>query len=410
MIGGAARLKSPYLGTARFFRRAAILRLHSVGGSCYAAAMPPPADETELPPVAVMWENFGPTHHDRLRALARAGFDVDAIELSSNSRSYLWEREEAAGYRVHTLDDRPGGASGPGLFLRLVKVSLRSRARHVFLCHYERPLVFAAAVTLRLLGRRVYAMFDSKFDDYPRFVGREYAKSWFLAPYRGALVASRRSRDYLAFLGVPRRRIELGYDTIEIARLAGAGADADTEFAARPFLVVARLISKKNIPLVLEAFARYRGRYADKRELHIVGYGPLEEDLRREVDQLGLGEAVRFFGLKGSAEVASAMARALALVLASTEEQFGLVVNEALAVGLPVIVSSNAGATDVLVENLGNGIVIDPHDPETIVLAMAHMAGDEGRWLAMRERARETAMRGDASRFSEGIGRLVRSD
>ena len=142
-------------------------------------------------------------------------------------------------------------------------------ARHIFFCHYQLPLVFAAALTLRLFGRRVYAMVDSKFDDYPRFIGREYAKSWFLIPYSGALVAGRRSRDYLAFLGVPLQHTELGYDTIEISRLAGVAEAADAALAERPCLVVDRLVAKKNIPAVLEAFARYRDRYGDRRELHV---------------------------------------------------------------------------------------------------------------------------------------------
>ena len=373
--------------------------------------MPAPRpDQEELPRVAVMWESFGPTHHDRLRALSKAGFDVEAIELSSVSRDYQWERDAGAEYRVRSLDDTPGGRPGPRLAWRLYRACMRSGARDVFLCHYDRREVFAAAVMLRLRGRRVYALMESKFDDYPRSLWREVGKSLFVAPYNGALAPSRRSRDYFAFLGIRRDTIELGYSAIDIARLSDAakGDPKNIAFSKRPFLIVARLVPKKNISRVLQAFAQYRKGSKDRRELHIVGYGPLREELEAQAAKLGVGKAVRFLGAQEASEVAKAMAGAAALVLASTEEQFGLVVIEALAVGLPVIVSSNAGATDVLVRNLDNGVVIDPYDVESIVRAMAHIGGSEEVWQAMRERALETAERCDAARFAEGVARLVR--
>jgi glycosyltransferase involved in cell wall biosynthesis len=370
----------------------------------------PRPDRDELPHVVVMWESFGPTHHDRVRALARAGFDVDAIELSSVSRDYVWERDAAAEYRMHTLAAKPVGRTSPVLAWRLLRACLRTGARHIFLCHYNRPEVLAAAVMLRLRGRRVYSMMESKFDDYPRSVWRELGKSLFLVPYNGALAASRRCRDYTAFLGLPRDRIELGYSAVDVARLAAAAAQAarDEPFVTRPFLVVARLVPKKNIARILEAFARYRAGGQDLRELHIVGYGPLREELEAEASRLGIAEAVKFLGAQDIGEVAKAMAGAAALILASTEEQFGLVVIEALAAGLPVIVSSNAGAADALVRNLDNGLVIDPYDVESIMLAMAHIGGSEASWRAMHDRALATAMGADASRFAEGVGRLVR--
>jgi glycosyltransferase involved in cell wall biosynthesis len=296
------------------------------------------------------------------------------------------------------------------LWWRLVRTCLRSPARHIFLCHYNRGDVFAAAAALRLSGRRVYTMMESKFDDYPRSVWRELGKSLFVVPYNGALAASRRCIDYTAFLGIPRDAIELGYSAVDVAHLAAAAGQQTSEvpFAARPFLIVARLVPKKNIARILEAFARYRATGLDRRELHIVGYGPLREELEAEATGLGVADAVRFLGAQDSGEVAKAMAGAAALILASTEEQFGLVVIEALAAGLPVILSSNAGAADALVRNLDNGLIVDPYDVESIVRAMAHIGGSETTWNGMHERALATAVNSDASRFAEGIARLVR--
>lgn len=362
-------------------------------------------------PVAVVWESFGPTHHDRLRALARAGFDVHAIELSETSKDYIWERSESDLYRQQTLC-RAGQTGRLRLALALVRACMASPARSFFFCHYERPAVFLAALCVRMRGRKAFTMLDSKFDDYPRRLPREILKALILWPYNGAMVASLRSRDYLRFLGMPAARIALGYDTIDTARLVQHAAEhhGAPAFSERPFLVVARLVPKKNIAAILHAYAAYRARSNDGRRLEIIGYGPLQPALEQRAQELGIREHVDFRGRQEIPDVAVAMKRALALVLASTEEQFGLVINEALAIGLPVIVSSNAGAVDVLVENLGNGIVIDPNNPETITRAMDHVAQDETRWAAMSHHASATASRGDAACFSDSARALIRGD
>ena len=55
--------------------------------------MTSPPEPNSRPPIAVMWENFGPTHHDRLRALAKAGFETHAVELFSVTEHYQWDHE-----------------------------------------------------------------------------------------------------------------------------------------------------------------------------------------------------------------------------------------------------------------------------------------------------------------------------
>ena len=103
-------------------------------------------------------------------------------------------------------------------------------------------------------------MIDSKYDDYPRVAWRERLKRLFLLPYSGALAGSERTRDYLAGLGIGYERTCTGYDTVDIARLAPP-REAPTDqpaFGERPFLIVARLIPKKNIANSLRAFARYQ--------------------------------------------------------------------------------------------------------------------------------------------------------
>ncbi len=160
------------------------------------------------------------------------------------------------------------------------------RAGIVFISHYERPYIFLASLMLRLSGKTVFVLQDSKFDDYRRFLWREVFKRLMYKPYQGAIVASPRSGDYVRFLGVNPRA-----DPAELLHhLARARARppparrqprGGAPFSGRAFLCVARLIAKKNHMMLLDAYALYAGRTAAPRQLILCGSGPLEAEIRR---------------------------------------------------------------------------------------------------------------------------------
>jgi L-malate glycosyltransferase len=359
-------------------------------------------------PVAIMWENFGPYHHDRIRALVAAGIRVVAIQLFSRSAVYDWESSEA-GYPLLTLALAESSASTFRLAARLVRAVRESGARDCFFCHYQRMDVFLAAAWLRLSGYRVFTMLDSKYDDYPRLALREWIKKAFLWPYAGALAGSERSRAYLASLGIGRDKTRLGYDMIDIARVASQGEPlaAEPAFVDRPFLIVARLIPKKNVPGSLRAFARYAREQQDGRRLEILGDGPLRQELEALAAELEIAGLVDFRGQVDSPAVSEAMRRSLALLLPSTSEQFGLVVNEALANSLPVIVSRQCGAVDELLDDGVNGFAIDALAEDQLHAAMTRIGADEALWRRMAAAAGASAPRGDVRNFVAAVSDLA---
>jgi L-malate glycosyltransferase len=360
--------------------------------------------------IALVWENFGPSHLDRIAACAAAGLTVTAIELSSTSETYQWEAGDVAGVERVTLDQGGQGLSSLALTWKLFRAVRRSNCGAVFLCHYQITPVFLAALILRLSGVRVFTMLDSKFDDYPRFLWRELGKMVLLSPYQGALVGSQRSADYLHFLGFHRRPLLLGFDTLDLSRIRDlAGKDPHKAHAERDFLIVARLVEKKNLAFAIEAFAEWRKTAAIPRNLRIIGYGNLEASLRALAAERGVAEAIKFEGIADSAAVYRAMSEALCLILPSTEEQFGLVVIEALALGLPVLVSANAGAVEALIDNGVNGWVIDPRRGKALGAAMTLLDRSEPIWQAASVAAQATSERGEVRHFVAGVKALLQS-
>ena len=332
---------------------------------------------------------------------------LTAIEYSTSSATYDWARTGGSFRRVTLFEGRSGRLRGTA---RLLAQMWRLGRGDYFLCHYEWPEVFAAAWFLRLSGSRVFAMIDSKFDDKPRRAWFELLKSLMFAPYHGALVGSIRTAEYLSFLGMRKKPIEGDYDTISIDRIRQLAkiepSPGGVSHTGRDFVCVARLVPKKNHSTLLSAYARYRQLARQPRDLHLCGNGPEQERLAAQVRALGIAEHVHFHGFVQAEGVAERLGRSLALILPSTEEQFGQVVLEAQAMGLPVIVSDNVGARYKHVRTGVNGFVVEPSNAEGIAQYMAMLSDDESLWRRMSEAALQTAPSGDVANFVGAVERL----
>lgn len=364
-----------------------------------------------------VWDNFGPLHVDRCDAtadLVAGRREVVGIELAGESKVYQWVPESGQKFRKITLFPNQSIEDVPFFlrFLRTFRACLSQGAGACFfMCHYEHPATLFTAFLLRLCGRRVFAVGCSKYDDYPRHLWRELLKSAFYLPYSGGIASGIRSSDYMRFLGVPASKIRPNYNAVSTARIRGlASAPPAPEGAAhgdRHFVLVARFVAKKNVRMALDAFAIYARRAHSPRPLHLCGSGPLECELRRQAEELGIEPLVHFRGFLQTAEVCQTFASSLVLLLPSVEEQFGNVVPEALAMGVPVILSDNCGARDLLVRTGVNGFVVEPDNPEGMALFMQMIADDEELWKRMCRAATDYSERGDADRFAESVSALL---
>ncbi|MCW2235854.1 glycosyltransferase family 4 protein [Azospirillum canadense] len=374
------------------------------------------------PALIFSWEMFGPYHMDRLEAVGRRLghlYDVVGLEVGSKSHTYAWDSTGSGqNFRKVTLFPGRSKADIPSfqVYRALLRECRKANASHVFLCHYEDPDVFGLAVTMRLLGRKVVNMNASKFDDKPRVLWREALKGLLYKPYQAAIGGSHRTVDYYRFLGLPKDRLFIGYDTLSldrVRRLSGMTPAPDgVPFAERHFTIIARFVPKKNLFRAVEAYDLYR-RLAEASEggaarpLHLCGSGPLEADLRAEVAKRGLEGHIIFRGFLQEKGIAETLGSTLCLLLPSLEEQFGLVVNEALAMGVPTILSDQCGARDVLIRSGLNGHIVEPDNPEGLARHMLSVAADEAEWRRLSLNGRPFQTLADASFFAESVEKAL---
>jgi glycosyltransferase involved in cell wall biosynthesis len=132
------------------------------------------------------------------------------------------------------------------------------------------------------------------------------------------------------------------------------------------FLYVGQLIERKNVAEVLRAFASIK---TDDDTITIAGDGALAGELKELTKSLGIEDSVSFAGHKNQEELAALYAASHTFILASTNEVWGLVVNEALASGLHAVVSDKCGAAEFVKDM--KGAYICQTDQESIQEAMA---------------------------------------
>ncbi|WP_195407810.1 glycosyltransferase family 4 protein [Bacteroides congonensis] len=136
------------------------------------------------------------------------------------------------------------------------------------------------------------------------------------------------------------------------------------------FVYVGRLIECKNIEFMIHAFLKYRAECMES-ELHIVGRGLLEDELK---SRYAVCDGVCFDGPKYGDELLDVYRKNHVLILPSTYEPWGLVVNEAMSAGMPVLVSNEVGAHYDLVDGNDTGFVFDAYNEQSLVDVMKQIS------------------------------------
>ncbi len=369
--------------------------------------------------IAVVWSQYGPYHFARMREFQHRAsqWEVRAVEIGSKSKTYEWKRGDKDGdlttlFRGKSAEE----ISAVDIYLAACSMFAERGIKIVFVPSYwplsSLSIIFAA----RTVGAGLVMMNESHaLTAKARGIWAE-VKRRLVLQFDSALVGGTPHRSYFQNLGMKPERIVTGYDAIDNRYFAPRVEAVRTAegrkrvramrgLPERYYLNVGRMVWKKNLETLIDAYVRVKERLGeDCPALVLVGSGKLERALQERCLEHGLSllhlvpatvrhrncaADVYFLGFRQVEELPDFYALAECFILPSREEEWGLVVNEAMACGLPVLVSNVAGCARDLVRHGENGFLFDPFDAATLAKHMEVIARDselKARMGAMSER------------------------
>jgi len=342
--------------------------------------------------IVVIFYNIGGYHAARLRAAHTAcqdkGWNLTAVQVTDKTNEHPWgDIEREVTFPLKTLVsvattsasiDCSASSSVPASVLPGYLEVLQPDM--IVIPGWGFPVSRTALSWCQRHKIPAILMSESKWDDEKRQWWKEKLKSWlYVRKYDAALVGGELHRDYLIKLGFPPERIFIGYDAVDndYFRQQAQGARFDPvatrqrqpKIPAKPyFIIVTRLIKRKNVFRFVEAFAIYRQKIGAETawDLVICGNGEEELAIRNLILQEQLHDCVHLPGFIPYQDIGYWYGLANAFVHPALQEQWGLVVNEACASGLPILCSRTVGARYELVQDGKNGILFDPESTQDI--------------------------------------------
>jgi glycosyltransferase involved in cell wall biosynthesis len=241
----------------------------------------------------------------------------------------------------------------------------------------------------KIRGIKVIISNESGANDYQRHWLKENIKRLVLRLANGFFCFGTTSAQYLIQLGVAPSQILTCHAAIvdnDVLRVSYQKAFAQraiqkTNLRPYNFIFVGRLIEPKNLLMLIEAFAQVSAANTDWG-LILLGDGEQKAELSAFCTQQKLNSVV-FMDSKPWYEVPQYLALADVLVLPSVSEPWGLVVNEAMVCGLPVLVSDKCGCATDLVQN--NGQIFNPYSLEDLVQKLTWFTQHTAEFTQMGE-------------------------
>ncbi len=328
--------------------------------------------------VAIIQPTMAPYRFACFSALAaRPDIELLVIYLRRGSQPYDWAADErmARFERIDLEATNRGDQPGAGLI-----GSLRHfRPDVTIVGGWDKPSYFLVTALRPFLGKRVAVWAESTPHDWRRrTLVKDLLKRTIMRRADAVVVPGSAARAYCEGLGVSVRRWYVAPNAVDNDRFA-AGARAAREQGLRPFqaprpvfLYVGRLDREKGLEVLLKSWGKIET--VVEGSLIIAGAGRQELALKRFAEEIGVTR-VQFVGFISQADLPAWYGSADVFVFPSLSDPWGLVINEAMACGLPIITTSAPGAAADLVDGV-NGRVVSPGDEVALAGAMSEVAAD----------------------------------
>ena len=300
----------------------------------------------------------------------------------------------------------------PGGFWSLATPSIWGELRRekydlVWLHGYAHAALLIALVAAKSVGSLVALRGDSTLllnNPGPKRVFRNAVLQILFKSFDVFFAVGARSRDYYRYQGVaPQKIISMPY---AVDNLRFESSERRPGSAGKPVVLFASKLVRRKDPFSFVDAAVSVLNSGAATEFIIAGSGELEKELKDRVPP-NHRHAIRFIGFINQRALPTLMANATIFVLTSDWEPWGLVVNEAMAAGLAVILSHDVGCCVDLLEDGINGLVVRAGAPDELARAILRITRTPGLAQAMGRSAKNKISRYSYEACVEGIRQVM---
>jgi glycosyltransferase involved in cell wall biosynthesis len=243
----------------------------------------------------------------------------------------------------------------------------------------------------------------------------ELLKAEFLRQCSGFVVPGRSAREYLRSLKIREELIFTAVNAVdndlfarasENARLNASQLRDELRLPPRYFLFVGRLVREKGVFELLSAYAGLEESLREKVGLVFVGDGGCRQSLEQQAGEIAPG-TIKFVGFAQREQLPTYYALGEMLILPTYTDTWGLVVNEAMACGLPVILSEAAGCAPDLVTDNWNGRMVAARNESALRSALRSLAADSALRAELGSSSRNRIAEYSPQKWCEGIAGMM---
>lgn len=365
-----------------------------------------------------IWRSYGSYHLARVEALGKTFPDAEIICYSHcrEDAEYEFFNRQPRNHRV-LVDARSSDLNFIQSFLATLRALLSDKPTLILTVGYERPETLASVLYSAFTKSSVFLMLNNQRADHDRLQIVESVKRGYLRIFQGFVHAGNTSGEYLLHLGAEPQKMVGGYNCVDNGMIWDLSERSRRQYPApfngrKYFLTVARMIPKKNYEGIIRAYHTYMQEVASTETpwlLVIIGDGTERGRIEAMIVDMGLQDSILLLGqINEMSKIVYYYTFASSLVHASHEnEQWGLVVNEAMASGLPVLVSNQTGCSSDLVENGVNGFTFDGNSSEGLAKHMLWMHHHKDRLQRMGHHSREIIKQYSPEVLAQNIHDLV---
>lgn len=323
------------------------------------------------------------------------------VEFYFGLKDYSWtlkDKHRPAEWKCFFPNDK--SVSNYQLFFRVFREVKEKQIDVLIVNGWYGRFVWWLAMIRRWLPCKLLVVSDSIGQASPQPAWKVWPKRWLIGRMHGGFVAGTRSRDYLNSLGMPLDRIALGADVVDNSLYTSIPLRSSPLDRKVIIGTVARFIPEKNLAIAIPAFSQWCKSHPEYEvEWHLAGSGPLEAELKQLAQESE--SQIVFPGFVGYHDIPAFYAKLDLYWQPSISDTWGLVINEAMAAGLPVLVSQRCGCAVDLVQST-NGWT---HDISQVMLidALETAWRSRVRWPAMGQAGRNLIASWGCERFAKGL-------